>query len=563
MIDNVYLKEIDDFLRGMEGLIDTTAPEVQEVCKGICTMLRIGRLDVRFYDTLEDEKEDKCIIFTFFSSDNSDPEHPVFRRRVTGMSNVVKYCIYPVIGNDEWSKLEIDRIDVLISTLFIFNGRSNLMKKIHSLTYFDQELGIPNVQYFIRCISGLLAKDNLTGYAAIYFNLRRFSAVNLQIGRKNGTVVMRRYIGTINDALEDEELVCRIGGDNFGMLVKIEKLDEILNILNGIAIVYDDNTGDRVFVSSTAGIYVIDGTIPASDPNTVMDRISIAINRAKKRTKHNIAYFNEELMQMNLHDLEISSIFPTALANEEFLVYYQPKISMDDMCIVGAEALCRWKHDGELISPAQFIPVLEKDMSICRLDFYMLDHVCRHIRRWLNEGRRAVKVSVNLSRRHLSDMDLLKHIVSIIDKNNVPHEYIEIELTETTTDVEFKDLKRVISGLQETGISTSVDDFGVGYSSLTLIKDLPWNVLKVDKSFLPVETENYDPKKEIMLRHVVAMAQEMGLECVAEGVETRKQVDLLKKQSSSIIAQGFYFDRPLPMEEFETRLDNYKYSCDK
>lgn len=562
MIDNAFLKVIDDFLRKMESLLDTTSPEVQEVCRGICELLRIGRIDVRFYDTLENEKHDIYSASTLFSTDNYDHEYPIIVRRVTGMANVVKYRIYPVIGNGEWTKTEKDRIDVLASTLFVFNGRSNLMKKTHNLTYSDPDFGIPNVKFFLNRIGELMSADRLIGYAAIYFNLRRFSAVNLQIGRENGTIVMRRYINSLIENLDKDEIVCRIGGDNFTMLVKQEKLDSILSILEGKAIIYDDNTGERVWVSSTAGIYVIDGTIPAKDPNNVMDRISIAINRAKKRTKHDIAYFNEELMQMNLHDLEISSIFPDALTNEEFLVYYQPKICMDTMCIVGAEALCRWKHNDELISPAQFIPVLEKDMSICRLDFYMLDHVCRDIRRWLDEGKNAVKISVNFSRRHLSDMDLLKHIVSIIDKNNVPHEYIEIELTETTTDVEFKDLKRVIKGLQETGISTSVDDFGIGYSSLTLIKDIPWNVLKVDKSFLPVETEDYDPKKEIMLKHVVGMAQEMGLECVAEGVETRKQVDLLK-ENSCLIAQGYYFDRPLPIKEFETRLDNYKYSCDK
>ena len=172
---------------------------------------------------------------------------------------------------------------------------------------------------------------------------------------------------------------------------------------------------------------------------------------------------------------------------------------------------------------------------------------------------RAVRVSVNLSRRHLSDMDLLEHIVDIIDKHMVPHEYIEIELTETTTDVEFKDLKRTINGLQKIGISTSVDDFGIGYSSLNLIKEIPWNVLKLDKSLLP-DYEKDDPvQKSIMFRHIVAMGREMGLECLAEGVETREQVRLLEENNCDL-AQGFYFDRPLPIKDFETRLiDDFRY----
>ncbi|MCH5250300.1 MAG: EAL domain-containing protein, partial [Lachnospiraceae bacterium] len=140
------------------------------------------------------------------------------------------------------------------------------------------------------------------------------------------------------------------------------------------------------------------------------------------------------------------------------------------------------------------------------------------------------------------------------------HKYIEIELTETTTDVEFKDLKRTIGGLQQSGISTSVDDFGIGYSSLNLIKEIPWNVLKLDKSLLPDLGDESPVQNGVMFKYVVAMAQEMGLECIAEGVETKEQVKLLADNKCNL-AQGFYFDKPLPVEEFETRLDaNYIYN---
>ena len=157
-------------------------------------------------------------------------------------------------------------------------------------------------------------------------------------------------------------------------------------------------------------------------------------------------------------------------------------------------------------------------------------------------------------------MDLLKHIVEIVDRNNVPHQYIEIELTETTTDVEFKDLKRTIGGLQKTGISTSVDDFGVGYSSLNLIKEIPWDVLKLDKSLLPTDEDENKVQKAVMFKYIVAMAQEMGLECISEGVETKEQVQLLAENNCNL-AQGFYSDRPLPVAEFEKRLEKgYVYN---
>ena len=170
-----------------------------------------------------------------------------------------------------------------------------------------------------------------------------------------------------------------------------------------------------------------------------------------------------------------------------------------------------------------------------------------------------MKVSVNLSRLHLGDADLLENILGIIDKHNVPHEYIEIELTETTTDVDFTELKKIVNGLREQGISTSVDDFGMGYSSLNLIRELPWNVLKIDKSFLPTSAENQDPSKVKMLRHIITMSQDLGLECIVEGVETAEQVKLLK-ECQCYLAQGFYFDKPLPVKEFERRLDEMSAS---
>ena len=239
-------------------------------------------------------------------------------------------------------------------------------------------------------------------------------------------------------------------------------------------------------------------------------------------------------------------------------MFYQPKIDLRTGTLAGAEALCRWFRDGQVITPDEFIPTLEMSTEICRLDFYMLEHVCRDIRRWMDEGRGVVRISVNLSRRHIMDFDLLQNLIDIIDRYGVPHEYIEIELTETTTDVEFRALKRLVTGLQAAGIYTSVDDFGVGYSSLNLIREIPWNVLKIDRSFLPTRQDDPDSARNIMFRYVTAMAKELGLACIAEGVETQSQVELLQ-ESSCVLAQGYFFDRPLPTADFEQRLGDRCY----
>ncbi len=249
--------------------------------------------------------------------------------------------------------------------------------------------------------------------------------------------------------------------------------------------------------------------------------------------------------------VDVLQLFPAALENEEFLVYYQPKVSLRNYRLAGAEALCRWKHGDKFIFPDEFIPQLERSGAICDLDFYMLTHVCRDLRHWLDQGRRLFKVSVNISRRHLLENELVEKIIEIIDSNNIPHELLEIELTETTTDVGFGDLRRVIEGLHEQQILTSVDDFGMGYSSMNLILDLPWDVLKIDKCFLP-KSEN-DHRQYVMLRHIISLARDIGLDTIVEGVETIEQVKMLK-ENNCFLAQGYYFDKALPREEFETRL---------
>ena len=258
------------------------------------------------------------------------------------------------------------------------------------------------------------------------------------------------------------------------------------------------------------------------------------------------------------HVKKIQAEFRNGLEKEEFAVYYQPKVNVETREIIGCEALCRWIKDGIIVPPMEFIPILERNMYICDLDFYMLDHVCSHIRHWMDLGNEPIRASVNFSRKHLVNVDLVDHIISVIDKHNVPHEFVEIEFTETTTDVTFNDLKRVVCALQAQGVWSAVDDFGDGYSSHKLIREIPWDVLKIDKSIVPEELGDYNSLERKMFRHVIALAQDIGLKCVIEGVETKDQVEIMKK-NNCLIAQGYYFDKPLPREEFEARVKRKVY----
>ena len=550
-----YLTALEDAVHQLHQLPGADPVQNFEAISGLCDVLRLGKVEAVVYENEASEQLGAGVTSCFYDCGKACEDGCVSERITAVDDMVIVYHIYPIEGELAWAEEEKGRIRVFIALLSTISGKSRLLKMAHRMTYYDSELDMYNYRHFMKCTHILGKSGKIKQFTAIRFNLKHFSVVNQYIGRENGTVVMKKFVQAINDLFDDEdEMICRVGGDNFLALVKNDKVPAVLELLAGTDVVFDENRGESMSVSATAGVYAIQETEGVLLPTDIMDRVSLAFQVAKSISQTDVVYFSDALLEKSKHNNDISVIFPKALEDREFLVYYQPKIAIDGRHLAGAEALCRWRHNGQLVPPGEFIPVLEQGLDICKLDFYMLDTVCKDIRRWLDNGKNVVRVSVNLSRRHLSDRDLLKHIIETIDRNRVPHEYIEIELTETTTDVEFKDLKRIIKGLQQSGIYTSVDDFGIGYSSLNLIKELPWNVLKVDRSLLPNEGDENPVQKGVMFKYVIAMAQAMGLECIAEGVETEEQVKLLAENNCNL-AQGFYFDRPLSVEEFETRFD--------
>ena len=561
MNTNEYLSALETFIVNLHSIPQVDHEAMTEIMTELCGILRIGSVEIVVYENESAEHLGLSEATSVYSFGGSCSGKCINKRVATIDEKIAVYYVFLMDGESEWSDVKKNRIDILMTLLSTFNGKTRLIELTHHLTYFDSELNMFNFRQFMKCARILCRQNRIGQFAAVWFNLRKFSVVNQHIGRDNGTLVMKKYIGLIEDLIDDEnEVVARIGGDNFITLMKSYKLQSILNILSGTGVVYDEKLNERISIAATAGVYDIQNSDSVILPTDIMDRASMAFHLAKNSAKTDVVYFDDVLLARSKRNSDISANFPKALEEREFLVYYQPKVAINGRNVAGAEALCRWMHNGQLVSPGEFIPVLEQGRDICKRDFYMLDAVCKDIRRWLDSGKNVVRISVNLSRRHLSDMDLLKHIVEIVDRNNVPHQYIEIELTETTTDVEFKDLKRTIGGLQKTGISTSVDDFGVGYSSLNLIKEIPWDVLKLDKSLLPTDEDENKVQKAVMFKYIVAMAQEMGLECISEGVETKEQVQLLAENNCNL-AQGFYFDRPLPVAEFEKRLEKgYVYN---
>ena len=552
IIDNTtYINTINSFVLDLND--DDLVQNNQKIITDACVSLGISK----FERILEEETSLKPLVgettsevsYVFYDDGNADENDCKSFKFVTKLKAVFIYNIYHAIGAPKWSKEDIEKLNTFAKMVFIINGRASLMDRIQYLTFYDKELGIFNLTYAKKYVSDLIKNNKIGDYYIAFCNIKRFSVVNQVNGRRFGDLLMKKYYSIFNESTGDNTILFRIGGDRFGLIINKQDIDFSLKFISGVEIeVQEYNT--KIFVSASAGIYKC---IPDMKGfSQAFDCATVAYQIAKEVLNENYVFYQEDVAckvsESKLYEIELND----SLVNEEFLVYYQPKVHLTDYRLTGAEALCRWKHEDELIPPAKFIPVFEQSNAICKLDLYILEHVCKNMRKWIDEGKNVVKISVNFSRRHLSNLSFTEDILNIIDKYNIDHNLIEIELTETTTDVDFKDLKRVASRLLREGISIAVDDFGIGYSSLNLIREIPWSVIKLDKSFLEKKGED-DNTIQKMLKHVVALCHELGVECIVEGVETAEHVRLLK-ENNCFNAQGFYFDRPLPIEEFEKRL---------
>ncbi|SEG22505.1 EAL domain, c-di-GMP-specific phosphodiesterase class I (or its enzymatically inactive variant) [Eubacterium ruminantium] len=547
------------YINRLIGITEREGFDRNEYCSlisEICEHYRLAKGVTEFYPTAMMEKMKNGEIFCDY--DNGRGEKVLLSIRIISKARArIIGTLYVETDDPERSAEELEQIETLLRIVVGFVARMRLLRIMEEFGFHDMD-GFQSFRAFIRYLETEGAENRLGGKIAFHFDIQNFTIVNQEIGRQNGDKVLKNYYNMIKDTIGETGIIVRLGGDKFIGVFDRALKREVFELFTGAMVPYDEKGEKRVKVASATGVFMLPDPFMLRSPGDIMDKIIMAGNKAKRQSDGSIIIYEDRMKAENDHVKKVMTDFRKALLDEEFLVYYQPKVDVFTRKLVGAEALCRWQRNGSIVPPMEFIPILEMNSDICDLDFYMLDHVCKDIRRWLDEGREAVRISVNMSRKHLVDVDLLEHIMNIIDRNNVPHEYIEIELTETTTDVMFRDLKRVVSGLQDQGVWTAVDDFGIGYSSLNLIRDIPWNVLKVDKSFVPKDDEEEDSIAKLMFRHVISLARDIGLECVVEGVETIDQLDVLRENNCSI-AQGFFFDRPLPVRDFEFRLDHKVY----
>ncbi|MCR5452511.1 MAG: EAL domain-containing protein, partial [Lachnospiraceae bacterium] len=293
-----------------------------------------------------------------------------------------------------------------------------------------------------------------------------------------------------------------------------------------------------------------------TDPGQIIGFPAVAIGVAKNVTHAPYMYVTPQMITQIDRQKMIEEDFRTGLENNEFSVLYQPKVDSDTNMIVGGEGLVRWIKDNEVIPPSEFVPVLERDGEVGALDLFVLERVCQDMVKWQESGVDYVPISVNFSRRDLSDPFLAEQIFGIIKKYDINPKYIQIEVTETIDEEEHGLMTGFLTRLRDLKISTAIDDFGSGYSSLSTLRDFKFSVLKIDRSF--INNDGFTKNDEIIIKGIIDMAKALGIEVIVEGVERRDQLDFMRNLGCNII-QGFFYDEPLTMEQFTARLVSKVY----
>lgn len=393
------------------------------------------------------------------------------------------------------------------------------------------------------------------GNFAVVINVADFRMINEKKGFEFGNSILIAIADILRRCIVSGELLGRSEGSRFVCLLKNEDMDDLKSrmflMMNSIQ--------KQIYERFQIMVYLLVGACDMNDENVgvmgALDRAITAQKTVSDRTfyrDHCLAFYDKAQREKIKERRYIEEHMFEALDNDEFKVFYQPKVSIRTGKVVGAEALVRWiKSDGEIISPGKFIPIFEENGFISNMDFAIYRHAVADIRSWLRKGLDVPLVSLNVSRHHLADENFCSKLNSLIDSIGVPHEYVELEITESLLTENMETLIEMVTWLKDKGYRISVDDFGSGYSSLNLITMLPFDTLKIDGGFF-LKNDLTDKNKKV-ITSVVTLAKSLNLETVSEGVETQTQVDFLKGLGCDTV-QGFFYYRPMPRDEFEKLL---------
>jgi diguanylate cyclase (GGDEF)-like protein/PAS domain S-box-containing protein len=504
----------------------------QEVTGKKPNILKSGMLGPEFYKRLWD------------TVSRGEAFHDVFvNRRKDGTLYHEEKTITPLKDNQ-------GEVTHFISTGKDITERIQYQERLHHMAHYDVLTGLPNRTLFMDRLSQALARArwHKRVVGVLFLDLDRFKVVNDTLGHDVGDRVLQTAAGRLQQCVRDGDTVARLGGDELAIVLEdVDKEQDITPIAEKIVASFTQPfniDGRELFINTSVGISVHpdDG----EDAKVLIKNADIAMYRAKEQGGGNFQFYSEKMAHQSSDRLLLESSMRRALERKEFLLHYQPQVDLRTGEVIGIEALVRWRHpDYGLVPPLNFIPLAEETGLIVPLSEWILREACAQNKTLQDSGLPPMRVAVNLSARNFRQPDMAEIVARILVETGLKPSYLTLELMESTLLQQTDSTLATMRQLQSLGTHIVIDDFGIGYSSLSYLKRLPIDGLKIDQSF--VQDITTDPDDAAIVTAITTMAHSLGLKVVAEGVETQQQLEFLRAHDCDAM-QGFYFSKPVPAE---------------
>lgn len=433
----------------------------------------------------------------------------------------------------------------------------NHVRELETLVYVDALTGCRTYYKFKEDAYAILERERDVPHLLVKTDIDNFKLVNQIYGNQTGDEILCKVAQAMTQTMRSEnEIFARVANDEFIVLLSMKDDSDIetqyKQFLKNFTALVDEEISFKC--RFPRGCYIVPpDNGQALDINDMFEKVNTAHKQAKADKALKFIFYDESMTQRAMHIKEIENRMSDALLGGEFIIYLQPKYYLKDETIGGAEALVRWNNENpDLFAPNAFVPIFEQNGFIVKLDFYVFRNVCRLLRSWLDAGLTPVTVSVNFSRLHLDNPRFVPTLCKIADDAGVDRKYLEIEITETVIYDNIEKLEVLLDEMQASGFSMSMDDFGSGYSSLGMLKSLPVDVIKIDRSFFVNQRDG--KRSKTVIGSVIRMAAELGIRTVAEGVENQEHIDFLRELQCDMV-QGYYYAKPMPVEQFTALLE--------
>ena len=443
-----------------------------------------------------------------------------------------------------------DERNRFVCDYFVYNDRTQMYESWEQEKYkasHDSLTGLLNRDQFYEDVHDMVNKYHDTTFYLICSNIKDFKFINEIFGMEKGNQVLLKQAKLMASNPSERTICARLMNDRFALCLPREEFDE-KRVADSIEELQREFTGNSFHLHTYIGVYEIRDRDEAV--RVMVDKANIAADTIKNDFDCCVAYYDGHLLEISIEQRRLLGEFEPALQKDEFAMYLQPQVNCDGVA-KGAEALVRWVHPSRgILTPYAFIDILENAGLIYKLDLYIWEKAAQKLAEWKEKGYGSYHISVNISTKDFYIIDIYETFTGLISKYDIPASKLHLEITETTLMTDFEKNMNIIHKLQDAGFRVEIDDFGSGYSSLNMLKDISADVLKIDMGFLR-ESEN-EVKGQDILESIITLASKIGMDVITEGVETKKQLDMLTMMGCHEF-QGYYFSKPVPVSEFEEK----------